>query len=61
MRRRRTKRILRNGLLYLTFITAIVIYILASLQIAVMNPFGTLALVLSGGYILMFLWANEVE
>jgi hypothetical protein len=56
--KRKIKRIIRNGLLYLTLFLAMVVFVCASLQIVIANPFGTLAIVLSGGYILAFTYAN---
>lgn len=58
---RRLRRFVRNGLLTLSVIVAIVIFILASFQLTLANPLGILAMVVSGGYILMFWRANEDE
>ena len=60
-RNRRIRRFIRNGLLTLSVIMAIVVFILASFQFTISNPIGTLALILSGGYILTFVWANEED
>ena len=57
--KRKTKRFIRNGLLTLSVAVAMVIFVFSSMQFVVTNPWGTLALVLSGGYILAFWWANE--
>ena len=56
---RRIKRIIRNALLTLSVVVAFVIYVLASMQLCITNPLGLLAMVVSGGYILMFWEANE--
>jgi hypothetical protein len=56
---RKTKRFIRNGLLTLSVAVAMVVFVFASMQFVATNPWGTLALVLSGGYILAFWWANE--
>ena len=59
---RRLRRALRNGLLTLSVIVAMVLFVLASFQLSLANPFGVLTMVLSGGYILAFWYANdEVE
>ena len=59
MRRTRFRRKLRNGLLYLSLIIAAIIFVMASMQFVISNPWGTLALVLSGGYIITFCAVNE--
>ena len=59
---KRLKRVIRNGLLTLSVIVAIVLFILASFQLSITNPIGMLVMVLAGGYILAFWYANdEVE
>lgn len=58
---RRIKRFIRTGLLTLSFVVAMVIFVLASFQTTLANPFGILAMVLSGGYILAFWSANDDE
>ena len=60
-RKRRIRRIIRNGLLALSVIMAMVVFVHCSFQFVITNPLGTLGLLLSGGYILLFLWANEEE
>ena len=62
VRNRRLRRYIRNGLLTLSVIVAIVIYILSAIQLSLTNIQGLIAMLLSGGYILAFWYANdEVE
>lgn len=61
MKRRGFKRKLRNGLLYLTLVLAGIIFVMASVQLVFSNAFGTLALALSGGYIVTFCTVNDIE
>lgn len=62
VRNRRLRRYIRNGLLTLSVIVAIVIYILSAIQLSLTNIHGLIAMLVSGGYILTFWYANdEVE
>lgn len=58
---RKLRRFIRNGLLTLSVIVAMVIFILASFKLTFEHPQTVLTMVLSGGYIMVFVWANEVE
>ena len=59
---KKKNRKLRNGLLILSVIVAMVAFILSAMQLTITNPYGMIALVLSGGYILTFWYQNdEVE
>lgn len=59
---RRIRRYIRNGLLTLSVIVAMVLFVLASFQLCLSNVHGIVAMLLSGGYILAFWYANdEVE
>lgn len=61
-KKRRVKRHIRNGLLTLSVIVAMVIYILSAFQLSLSNIHGLVAMLVSGGYILAFWYANdEVE
>lgn len=51
---------IRNTLLKLSLVMAMVIFVLSSVQVMKATPVSTLSLVLSGGYILLFCWVNEV-
>lgn len=61
MKRRKIRNRIRNGLLTLSVVIAIIIFVLASVQLTITNPFGVLGMILSGSYILLFCWANEDE
>ena len=61
MKKRKLKRIIRNGLLYLSLIVATIIFIMASMYFVVTNPLVTMTLDLSGAYIITFCAVNEVE
>lgn len=50
---------LKNGLLILSVIVAMVVFILSAMQLTITNPYGMIALVLSGGYILTFWYQND--
>ncbi len=52
-------RFIRKGLLILSVMLAMVLFVLSAMQLSITNPLGMLTMVLSGGYILTFLWANE--
>lgn len=58
---RRIRRYIRNGLLTLSVIVAIVIYILSAIQLSLTNIQGLIAMLVSGGYILAFWSANDDE
>ena len=58
---RKLRRFIRNGLLTLSVIVAIVIFILSAFQLSLANPIGVLVSVVSAGYILTFCAVNEVE
>lgn len=60
-KKRRVWRKIRNGLLYLSLIVAIIIFVMSSVYFVLTNPIWTLLLVLSGGYIVTFCAVNEVE
>ena len=56
---KKKNRKLRNGLLILSVIVAMVVFILSAMQLTITNPYGMIALVLSGGYILTFWYQND--
>ena len=56
---KKKSRKLRNGLLILSVIVAMVVFILSAMQLTITNPYGMIALVLSGGYILTFWYQND--
>lgn len=63
MRMRIVNRIMnkiRNFILILMMALSIIVFVMASCQIVIANPYGTIALILSALYILCFCWANEV-
>ena len=60
MNRRSFKKKLRNGMLYLSFIMAMIIFVLASLQIVLADVWGSIALVITGGYIITFCAVNDI-
>ena len=60
-RKRKNKSKIKNGLICLSVALAIVIFVLSATQLTFTNPWGMLAMVLTGGYILTFCWVNEVE
>lgn len=57
----RKKRVIRNGLIYLSVVVAAVLFVLASFKLSVLNTREMLVMLLSGGYILLFCHVNEVE
>ena len=61
MKNRKLRKIIRKGLLVLSVIVAMVLFILASFQLSLTNPIGMLTMVLSGGYILAFWSVNDNE
>lgn len=59
---KKLRRVIRNGLLTLSVIVAMVLFVLASFQLCLSNIHGMVTMLLSGGYILAFWYANdEVE
>lgn len=58
---RKLRRVIRNGLLTLSVIVAMVLFVLASFQLSLANPYGMVTMVLTGGYILAFWSANDDE
>ncbi len=60
MKKRRSKRFIRNSFIWISVIFAICVFVSCSLHFIVDDLLRTIALIVSGGYILAFLWANEV-
>lgn len=64
MRRKRKNKFLSNLrklIIVLMMLLSCVVFVMASCQIVIANPYGTIAMILSSLYILLFCWANEVE
>jgi membrane glycosyltransferase len=52
---------LRNFILILMMAVSIITFVMASCQMLIANPYGSIAQIVSALYILCFCWANEVE
>ena len=59
IKRRKIRRAIRKGLLVLSLIVAMVLFILASFQLSITNPYGMVTMFLTGVYILAFWWVND--
>lgn len=62
-KRKRKNKVLReikNIVISLMFVVAIIVFVMSSMQMVIANPYGTIGAIASAGYILLFCWANDV-
>lgn len=57
---KKLRRIIRKGLLVLSVILAMVLFVLSAMQLSITNPIGMITMILTGSYILLF-WERNSE
>lgn len=56
----RRRRAFKNAISILVFVISNIVFAMSAVQFAMENPLGTIGAIVSGIYIVMWCWANDV-
>jgi hypothetical protein len=56
---KKLRRIIRKGLLILSVIVAMVLFVLSAMQMCITNPIGMITMFVAGAYIITFWCVND--